>query len=204
MAQASEDEHDTIILITHTPDFYTHGLYLSGAFMVHGMDIYTSSADTPTYTGLRNSYFFQVQMELKHNLAINAIYSFTPAFHNSNKETLQSSTYGINGHFPCYRAFKHKGIYIDSGGSIEVIRITNLPTNTSLVTQIQMNNALGYEYKFKRVQLYVMTRLNTILNKHSAWKTNSLPFYGTVDHIVGIRLKLPSIYKKINDRYHWI
>lgn len=205
---SQESNTDNTTPITPIPDFHTNGFYLSGGFMLHNIGIYTNSvADTPTFYGLQKTYFFQGQVEFKHNLAINAAYSFTPDFIGNNGETIQSNIYGLNGHFPCYRSFKHKGIFIESGFSAELIRIVNHSTSTasSIQTHVNMLNALGYEYKFKRVQLYIMSRLNIMLNNRPDQKKEPyIPFYGSVDHVIGIRIMLPSLYKKLNDRYHWL
>jgi hypothetical protein len=197
--------------VKHTLDFSTKGIYVSGGLMFSEIGLYKDhgNVDSIEDWSLGRAYCFQGQFEFKHNLAINAEYSFTSEINDANWKTLKNTLVGINGNFPLYRSYKHHGIYISSGYAIDFIegyQLSALHPLSGLPYQhkfLKMFNGLGYEYKFKNMQLYCLTRLESHVGRHSIWYDNTSA-YSSMSVITGVRIKIPNLYKRINDRYHWL
>lgn len=207
---AQEDDMDEDSKPIRVPKFSTKGLYLCAGVMASEIGTYTNNnlLDTSSSFGIHSSFLCQVQMEFKHNLAVNAGYAFSPVFSHDGKK-MQSINYEVGGHFPCYRSFKKQGIYLESGFSLRVVQFFNSsvsPTNDESHTEkkyFNILNAIGYEYKFRHIQLYTVTRFSSVPTRRLTL-SEALWNFGTINYIIGMRIKLPSLYKTGSDRYHWI
>jgi hypothetical protein len=201
---AQETEDDEGFKLKQIPNFSTKGIYLAGGFMFTEVRFRSTNANYITdNSGFDGLCFLQAQLELKNNKAINIDYSFFPPFYN------KSAAIGINGHFPCYKFYKHKGIYIESGFSYQAYGDEYSFVNNSILNEhegkyFKMADGLGYEYKLKYLQLYTMARLKWTLFpvSHFFYDSNS-GITSILDFMIGVRLKMPKIFKKTKDLYHW-
>lgn len=207
-AQETEDETD--LELKRPLGFSTKGLYLSGGCMLTGIRYPTASHDSIQHLRLHNAYFYQLYLEFKYNLAVTIEYSITSEINNENWRNANHTMIGFIGHFPCYRSYKHKGIYIESGYALANLKGYHSFSNNSVPeffynqNSLKMLNGIGYEYKFKWVQVFTLTRFKIPLYNlfpRSIYSDNA-PII-TADFIAGLKLKIPGIIKKTKQHYHW-
>lgn len=204
---AQDEENIEEELVIHKEAFSTKGVYLSSGLML--TEVVSYHTDSVDYINNQNAYFFQSQFEFKHNISVNAVFTKSPIYNSYFGQNISLTTYELNGHFPCYRANKKRGIYLESGFSqktikahlseFDIYQIKSIPEQRF----INFINAIGFEYKFKWCQLATMTRVNMPIRKKFR-PYDDLWTLGSIDWVILVKIKLPNFYKKTNDRYHWI
>ncbi len=193
-------------------DIYVSGAYFSGVFRFIPKD---TTEDFNFYEGINSS----LQIELKKNVAINFWYGFTPKF-NYNDTWLNNkiTILGSNINFPLYKYYKHFGFYMMGGISWK--KITGYYTTSNNVfaqskfqeyspyifKTLGAETGIGFEYKINYLQFYSLFKFrlnNSIKYAKGLYAPIYAPTTESFDFIIGIRLKIPKIFKNPKQRYTW-